>query len=550
MFLNKNKNLFYAIAFIILAIVFAFPVLAAWQNPANGTVPPANNLDTPINVGSATQTKVGGLNISGSVGIGVVAPLTNLEVKGTSGNSGVLTVSGGNTNITAVGQEFSSLQFRSADTSILATNDMAGKIASIAEYSNGALAGLAFYTADNSVAPYLNERMRISNTGNVGIASTSPLYPLSVDGAVYGARIALGDGRIKGLSSPPTSGDEAASKAYVDSLVGSSIPSASGVSGYTLRSNGTNWVSNNLLYNDGTNVGIGTTNPGSYKLNVAGNGIFSDTLVISNNTEDKTLFHLAGADVDKWIGFSGHGMHIGTDSYGHSSVYLGPKGSTSGTLNSSVYVNWANAIPTRYNRWIINATPSSGSISGYANNGSTVNTLINSMGDSYFNIGNVGIGTTNPTEKLDVVGNGKFSGDLSVDGQINLGGGDAAEEFIADENYPAGTVLVMNDGGFKNVTACFEKYDSGVVGVVSDQASVVMGKVDSDKKVVIALVGVVPVKVNDSSGRIKKGDLLTTSATTGEAMRAVDLKIGTIIGKALEDATPGHSEIQVLINLQ
>lgn len=36
-----------------------------------------------------------------------------------------------------------------------------------------------------------------------------------------------------------------------------SLPS--GTSGQTMRHNGTNWVSNSLLYNDGTNIGIGTT---------------------------------------------------------------------------------------------------------------------------------------------------------------------------------------------------------------------------------------------------------------------------------------------------
>ena len=42
-----------------------------------------------------------------------------------------------------------------------------------------------------------------------------------------------------------------------------------GTSGQTLRHDGTNWVANSLLFNDGGNVGIGTTSPGA-KLEVAG----------------------------------------------------------------------------------------------------------------------------------------------------------------------------------------------------------------------------------------------------------------------------------------
>lgn len=42
-----------------------------------------------------------------------------------------------------------------------------------------------------------------------------------------------------------------------------------GASGNTLRHNGTDWVANSNLYNDGTNVGIGTTSP-SFTLYING----------------------------------------------------------------------------------------------------------------------------------------------------------------------------------------------------------------------------------------------------------------------------------------
>lgn len=43
--------------------------------------------------------------------------------------------------------------------------------------------------------------------------------------------------------------------------------------GDTIRFNGTDWVRTNLIYNDGTYIGIGKTNP-SYALDVAGTGAF------------------------------------------------------------------------------------------------------------------------------------------------------------------------------------------------------------------------------------------------------------------------------------
>lgn len=77
-------------------------------------------------------------------------------------------------------------------------------------------------------------------------------------------------------------------------------------------------------------------------------------------------------------------------------------------------------------------------------------------------------------------------------------------------------------------------------------------------KVPLALVGIVPVKVSAENGAIQPGDLLTTSALPGHAMKAtpVDLgdvpiyRPGTIIGKALEPLGAGTGVIRALITLQ
>jgi hypothetical protein len=66
----------------------------------------------------------------------------------------------------------------------------------------------------------------------------------------------------------------------------------------------------------------------------------------------------------------------------------------------------------------------------------------------------------------------------------------------------------------------------------------------------LAVVGVVPVKVSAENGAIQPGDLLTTSATPGHAMRADHFVGGAIIGKALGTLEKGTGIIQMLVMLQ
>ncbi len=62
-------------------------------------------------------------------------------------------------------------------------------------------------------------------------------------------------------------------------LSASSIPAsgvpASAPTGHTLRYNGSNWVSDGNIFNNGTNVGIGTSVPGAYTLRVVGTSSFA-----------------------------------------------------------------------------------------------------------------------------------------------------------------------------------------------------------------------------------------------------------------------------------
>lgn len=113
---------------------------------------------------------------------------------------------------------------------------------------------------------------------------------------------------------------------------------------------------------------------------------------------------------------------------------------------------------------------------------------------------------------------------------------DLAENYEGDAEYEVGTVLVF--GGDKEVTTSNSKGDTRVAGVVSNTAAFAMYDACPGLKNLIALQGRVPCKV---VGKINKGDILITAGIPGVAVAATgDVKVGSVIGKALENYDSDH----------
>jgi hypothetical protein len=113
---------------------------------------------------------------------------------------------------------------------------------------------------------------------------------------------------------------------------------------------------------------------------------------------------------------------------------------------------------------------------------------------------------------------------------------DLAENYEGDRDYEVGTVLVF--GGDKEVTTTNVKNDTRVAGVVSNTAAYTMYEACPGFKNLVALQGRVPCKV---VGKIRKGDILVTSGIPGVAIAAVgDVKVGTVVGKALKEYDSDH----------
>ena len=152
---------------------------------------------------------------------------------------------------------------------------------------------------------------------------------------------------------------------------------------------------------------------------------------------------------------------------------------------------------------------------------------------------------------------GFFEGDVEVTGDIRLTNADCAEDFnIGGEvKIEPGTVMVLCEENtlFPSRSA----YDKRVAGVVSGageyKPGIVLDKQTTDRnRQPIALLGKVYCKVDAQFGAIEVGDLLTTSNTSGHAMKVSDsLKAsGSIIGKALRSLREGQGMIPILVALQ
>ena len=349
----------------------------------------------PSATGSAAAVEQMRIDENGNVGIGTTSPASKLHVSSSGDTILRVTSADGNAAFLDLGD---------------ASDPDGGRIV----YDSGS--NLALYTASS-------ERMRIDSSGNVGIGTTSPSFKLDVTGD--GIRNVRSTAGWAGWFENTNNSSGVIVTAGVDSgdapLL---IRKQDGTELFSVRGNGTSWFNNG-------NVGIGTTNPGE-KLEVSGSNTLS--IKLSRNNTDATYVTTLTNNFSSSLGTelkSGtyniltHGNSTGTalnftngamtfDFRNSEYMRITEAGKVGiGTTSPGTYAKLEVSTSQQYGGIVLsNGTNNVGWISGNSasndngqlslSSGGVQKVQINAASNSYFNGGNVGIGTTGPGYKLEI----------------------------------------------------------------------------------------------------------------------------------------------------
>jgi len=139
--------------------------------------------------------------------------------------------------------------------------------------------------------------------------------------------------------------------------------------------------------------------------------------------------------------------------------------------------------------------------------------------------------------EFEVFGDIKANGNVDVTGVFNGTAtssqyADLAEKYLADADYPIGTVLEI--GGDAEVTIA-SPHSYKIVGTVSEKPGLLMNSgLEGEHVVPVAYIGRVPCRVQ---GNVNRGDFLVVGNTPGVAVaeHPMNILMGAAIGKALEN---------------
>ena len=340
------------------------------------------------------------------------------------------------------------------------------------------------------------ERMRIADNGNVGIGTTSPVSKLHV----------VGDGDTVTLQKS----NNVPALAFLGSSTNKAI--IEGGDNLNFYTGGTSRV---YITNAG-NVGIGTSSP-SYALDIErATGEVAIQLQARDNTSNTAIYFgdNSDADVGSLIYNQGSNYMSFTTNAGERMRITSSGNVGIGTTNPGEKLDVAGNIKSQYNGnnySRLGQNSSGGYIQAYS--GAVEKIMFRSYGDSFINGGNVGIGTTSPSDLLHVKGSTTLVGDYQiiaegvaggygagVSFQSQLTGGSLSEmaRITADGEAPWNTTASTQLAGLRFYTS-----NSGTVAErmrITASGNVGIGTTSPSEK--LDVVGTIRVHDGTDNGRI------------------------------------------------
>ena len=146
---------------------------------------------------------------------------------------------------------------------------------------------------------------------------------------------------------------------------------------------------------------------------------------------------------------------------------------------------------------------------------------------------------------------------VGASGDIEFENADVAEDFdVADpsEAEPGALMVFNNDGKLVQSELPYDRRVAGVIaGAGLYRPSIVLDRQrDGRGRAAVTVMGKAYCRADALGGAIGVGDLLTTSAVRGHAMKATSVRraFGAVIGKALKPLREGRGIIPVLVGLR